>query len=142
LTIAQQCIIWRDTHFDKENASAIALRDFSGGACRDGELGCLPAETGGQCWSAVSLGRKETVLADSAAVFDQVKEIVVERLGVEDDKVTMEAEFIADLNADSLDIVGVISDLEDKFSLTINDTDANSIRTVGDAVELIAERSA
>jgi acyl carrier protein len=82
------------------------------------------------------------VLADTAAVFDQVKEIVVERLGVEDDKVTMEAEFIGDLNADSLDIVGVISDLEDKFSLTINDTDANNIRTVGDAVELIAERSA
>ena len=81
-------------------------------------------------------------MADTAAVFDQVKEIVVERLGVEDDKVTMEAEFIGDLNADSLDIVGVISDLEDKFSLTINDTDANNIRTVGDAVELIAERSA
>jgi acyl carrier protein len=82
------------------------------------------------------------VLADTTAVFEQVKEIVVERLGVEDDKVTMEAEFIGDLNADSLDIVGVISDLEDKFSLTINDTDANNIRTVGDAVELIAERSA
>ncbi len=81
-------------------------------------------------------------MADTATVFDQVKEIVVERLGVEDDKVTMEAEFIGDLNADSLDIVGVISDLEDKFSLTINDTDANNIRTVGDAVELIAERSA
>jgi acyl carrier protein len=93
-------------------------------------------------WSAVSWGRKETVLADTTAVFEQVKEIVVERLGVEDDKVTMEAEFIGDLNADSLDIVGVISDLEDKFSLTINDTDANNIRTVGDAVELIAERSA
>ena len=81
------------------------------------------------------------MLADTTAVFDQVKEIVVERLGVDDDKVTMEAEFIGDLNADSLDIVGVISDLEDKFSLTINDTDANNIRTVGDAVELIAERS-
>ena len=81
-------------------------------------------------------------MADTTAVFEQVKEIVVERLGVEDDKVTMEAEFIGDLNADSLDIVGVISDLEDKFSLTINDTDANNIRTVGDAVELIAERSA
>ena len=80
-------------------------------------------------------------MADTTAVLDQVKEIVVERLGVDDDKVTMEAEFIGDLNADSLDIVGVISDLEDKFSLTINDTDANNIRTVGDAVELIAERS-
>jgi len=96
---------------------------------------------GGPEWSAVSRVRKETVLADTTAVFDQVKEIVVERLGVDDDKVTMEAEFIGDLNADSLDIVGVISDLEDKFSLTINDTDANNIRTVGDAVELIAERS-
>lgn len=80
-------------------------------------------------------------MADTTAVFEQVKEIVVERLGVEDDKVTMEAEFIGDLNADSLDIVGVISDLEDKFGLTINDTDANNIRTVGDAVGLIAERA-
>ncbi len=89
----------------------------------------------------VMVVRKETVLADTASVFDQVKDIVTERLGVEDDKVTMEAEFIGDLNADSLDIVGVISDIEDKFSLTINDTDANNIRTVGDAVELIAERA-
>ncbi len=85
--------------------------------------------------------RKETMLADTASVFDQVKGIVTERLGVEDDKVTMEAEFIGDLNADSLDIVGVISDLEDKFSLTISDSDANNIRTVGDAVDLIAERA-
>ena len=87
------------------------------------------------------VGRKEAALADATAVFEQVKEIVTERLGVEDDKVTMEAAFIDDLNADSLDIVGVISDLEDKFNLTINDSDANNIRTVGDAVELIAERT-
>jgi acyl carrier protein len=119
-----------------------AHRGVAAGAYRDGESGCSPAIAGGRWRSAVSRGRKETVLADTTAVFDQVKEIVVERLGVEDDKVTMEAEFIGDLNADSLDIVGVISDLEDKFSLTINDTDANNIRTVGDAVELIAERSA
>lgn len=87
------------------------------------------------------VGRKEAALADTSTVFDQVKEIVTERLGVDDDKVTMEAEFIGDLNADSLDIVGVISDIEDKFNLTINDSDANNIRTVGDAVELIAERT-
>src|SRR5688500_12312691 len=104
---------------------------FSAAACRDGGLGCSPAVAGGHDWSAVSRVRKETWLAESTAVSDQVKEIVVERLGAEDDKVTMEAEFIGDLNADSLDIVGVISDLEAKFSLTINDTDANNIRTVG-----------
>ena len=74
-------------------------------------------------------------------VFEKVRTIVAERLGVEEDKVTMEAEFIGDLNADSLDLVGVISDIEDAFSLTIADSDMESIRTVGDAVELIAERS-
>lgn len=75
------------------------------------------------------------------AVFARVKGIVAERLGVEDDKITMEAEFINDLNADSLDLVGVISDIEDAFNLTIADADMESIRTVGDAVGLIEDRS-
>jgi acyl carrier protein len=74
-------------------------------------------------------------------VFERVRTIVAERLGVEEEKVTMEAEFIGDLNADSLDLVGVISDIEDAFSLTIADSDMENIRTVGDAVDLIAERS-
>ena len=74
-------------------------------------------------------------------VFEKVRTIVAERLGVEEEKVTMEAEFIGDLNADSLDLVGVISDIEDAFNLTIADSDMESIRTVGDAVDLIAERS-
>lgn len=75
------------------------------------------------------------------AVFEKVKGIVAERLGVDEDQVTMEAEFINDLNADSLDLVGVISDIEDAFNLTIADSDMESIRTVGNAVELIEERS-
>ena len=75
------------------------------------------------------------------AVFERVKGIVAERLGVEEEKITMEAEFINDLNADSLDLVGVISDIEDAFNLTIADSDMESIRTVGDAVGLIEERS-
>ena len=79
-------------------------------------------------------------LADEA-VFARVRSIVSERLGVEEEKVTLEAEFIGDLNADSLDLVGVISDLEDAFSLTIADSDMESIRTVGDAVSLIEERT-
>ena len=73
------------------------------------------------------------------AVFEKVKGIVAERLGVDEDKVTMEAEFV--LNADSLDLVGVISDIEDAFNLTIADSDMENIRTVGNAVDLIAERS-
>ena len=83
---------------------------------------------------------EETALANEA-VFERVRTIVAERLGVEEEKVTMEAEFINDLNADSLDLVGVISDLEDAFSLAIADSDMENIRTVGDAVELIAERT-
>ena len=79
-------------------------------------------------------------MADNG-VFERVRTIVAERLGVEEEKVTMEAEFIGDLNADSLDLVGVISDIEDAFSLTIADSDMENIRTVGDAVDLIAERS-
>ena len=75
------------------------------------------------------------------AVFERVKGIVAERLGVDEDKVTMDAEFINDLNADSLVLVGVISDIEDAFNLTIADSDMENIRTVGDAVELIGERS-
>jgi acyl carrier protein len=84
--------------------------------------------------------REETALANEA-VFERVRAIVAERLGVDEEKVTMDAEFINDLNADSLDLVGVISDIEDAFSLTIADSDMESIRTVGDAVDLIADRS-
>ena len=72
---------------------------------------------------------------------EKVTGIVAARLGVDEDKVTMEAEFVNDLNADSLDLVGVISDIEDAFNLTIADSDMENIRTVGNAVDLIAERS-
>ena len=65
---------------------------------------------------------------------------VVERLGVDDDKVTLEAEFIGDLNADSLDIVEVVMALEQEFELEIQDDEVESMRTVGDAVSYIEER--
>lgn len=74
-----------------------------------------------------------------AAVFERVQSIVAERLGVEEDKVTMEAEFIGDLNADSLDLVEVIMAMEQEFDLEIKDEDAENIRTVGDAVNYINE---
>ncbi len=73
-------------------------------------------------------------------VFEEVKEIIVDLLGVDPDKVTMEARFREDLEADSLDLVELIMALEDKFDAEIPDEDAQSITTVGEAVKYIQER--
>ncbi len=70
-------------------------------------------------------------------VFEKVKNIIIDQLGVNEDEVTLEASFIEDLNADSLDIVELISAFEDEFDLEISDADAEKIATVGDAVEHI-----
>ena len=70
-------------------------------------------------------------------MFDKVKEIVVEQLGVDEDSVTMNASFIDDLGADSLDIVELIMAFEDNFNVEIPDADAEKISTVGDVVEYI-----
>jgi acyl carrier protein len=78
----------------------------------------------------------------AATAYDRVRSIVAERLGVDEDKVTMEAEFIGDLNADSLDLVEVIMALEQEFGTEIKDEEAESIQTVGDAVRFIEERQA
>ena len=75
-----------------------------------------------------------------ASVYDRVRGIVAERLGVDEEKVTMEAEFIGDLNADSLDLVEVIMAMEQEFELEIKDEDAENIRSVGDAVTYIQEQ--
>ncbi len=74
-------------------------------------------------------------------VFEKVKEIVVEQLGVEEGEVSMEASFIDDLGADSLDIVELIMALEEEFDLEIPDKEAEKITTVGDAVEYIKAHS-
>ncbi len=76
-----------------------------------------------------------------ASVYERVQSIVAERLGVDEDKVTMDAEFIGDLNADSLDLVEVIMAMEQEFDLEIKDDDAENIRTVGDAVQFIQEHN-
>ena len=70
-------------------------------------------------------------------VFEKVKEIVVEQLGVEEDEVTMESSFIDDLGADSLDIVELIMALEEEFDIEVPDEEAEKITTVGDVVEYI-----
>lgn len=72
-------------------------------------------------------------------VFERVKEIIVEQLDVEEDKVTLEASFRDDLEADSLDVVELVMELEDEFDLEIADEEAEKIATVGDAVKYIEE---
>jgi len=76
-----------------------------------------------------------------ASVYDRVRSIVAERLGVDEEKVTMEAEFIGDLNADSLDLVEVIMAMEQEFGVEIKDEEAETIRTVADAVEYVTEHA-
>ena len=72
--------------------------------------------------------------------FTEVKTIIVDLLGVEDEKVTMEARFREDLEADSLDLVELIMAFEDKFGAEISDEDAQQISTVGEAVKYIDDR--
>jgi acyl carrier protein len=70
-------------------------------------------------------------------IYDRVKQIVVDRLGVEEAEVTLEASFKEDLGADSLDVVEFVMELEDEFDLEISDEDAEKISTVGQVVEYI-----
>ena len=74
-------------------------------------------------------------------VFDKVKEIIVEQLGVAEDAVTQESSFIDDLGADSLDIVELIMALEEEFDIEIPDSDAEKVVTVGDVVDYIKENA-
>ena len=72
-------------------------------------------------------------------ILDKVNAILVDQLGVDEDDVTLEANFIDDLNADSLDIVELIMALEQEFDTSIPDEEAERIVTVGDAVDYIRD---
>jgi len=74
-------------------------------------------------------------------IAERVKKIVVEHLGVEDDKVTEAASFIDDLGADSLDTVELVMAFEEEFGVEIPDDAAENIVTIGDAVKFISENS-
>jgi acyl carrier protein len=73
-------------------------------------------------------------------VVEKVTKIIVEKLGVEDSKVTLEASFINDLGADSLDTVELVMKFEEEFSIKIPDEDAEKITKVSDAVEYIQSK--
>ena len=72
-------------------------------------------------------------------IFEKVKGIIVEQLGVTEAAVTAEASFIDDLGADSLDIVELVMALEEEFDMEIPDTDAEKVVTVGDVVDYIKD---
>lgn len=73
--------------------------------------------------------------------FDKIKDLIVDQLQVDGDQVVMEASFIDDLGADSLDIVELIMAIEDEFDLEIPDGEAENIKTVGDAVNYIQKNA-
>ncbi len=70
----------------------------------------------------------------------QIKEAIVEKLGVEESKVTDNASFINDLGADSLDTVELIMELENRFNIQIPDEDQEKIQTVGDAISYVQSK--
>ncbi|HUP52162.1 MAG TPA: acyl carrier protein [Longimicrobiales bacterium] len=71
----------------------------------------------------------------------RVREIIVNELGVEPDKVTDSASFVEDLGADSLDTVELVMAFEEEFGVDIPDEDAEQMRTVGDAIAYLRKKS-
>tara|TARA_B110000967_G_scaffold157030_1_gene162109 strand:+ start:3591 stop:3836 length:246 start_codon:yes stop_codon:yes gene_type:complete len=70
-------------------------------------------------------------------IFEKIKDIIVSQLGIEEDKVLPAADFIKELDADSLDVVELVMAFEDAFDIEIEDEDASQISTVGDAIKFI-----
>src|SRR4249919_1860592 len=91
-------------------------------------------------WSS-DLRTRETPIEDHMSnVEDKVKDIIVEELGVEREKLTSEASFMEDLGADSLDTVELVMAFEKEFDIDIPDEDAEKLRTVGDAMKYLHDK--
>ena len=72
--------------------------------------------------------------------YDKIKEIVIDKLGIDDGKITMDAKFIDDLGADSLDTVELIMQFEEEFGIEIPDEEADGLLSVGQAVDYITNK--
>ena len=73
------------------------------------------------------------------STFDKIKEVIIDKLGVDESSITEEAHFVNDLGADSLDTVELIMEFEEEFSIEIPDEDAENITTVSSAIKYIDE---
>jgi acyl carrier protein len=80
-------------------------------------------------------------MADIGKIEERVKDIIVEELGVEREKLTAEASFMEDLGADSLDTVELVMAFEKEFDIDIPDEEAEKLRTVGDALKYLHEKT-
>ena len=78
---------------------------------------------------------------DRDELYEKVKVVIVDQLGVEEDDIADDASFVDDLGADSLDIVELVMALEEEFGVSIPDEQAEKIKTVGDAVDFITENA-
>lgn len=76
----------------------------------------------------------------SDVIDPKIKQIILEQLGVEPDKVTLEASFVDDLNADSLDIVELVMAMEENFDIEIPDKDTEQLKTVGDVQNYLKDK--
>ena len=74
-------------------------------------------------------------------VFDKIREIIVEQLDVDEEKVTADASITEDLGADSLDVVDLVMNIEESFDLEIPDEEVENIKTVGDIVKFIEAKT-
>lgn len=74
-------------------------------------------------------------------VFDKIREIIVEQLDVDEDKVTADASITEDLGADSLDVVDLVMSIEESFDIEIPDEEVENIKTVGDIVKFIEAKT-
>ena len=74
---------------------------------------------------------------DNMSTYDKVKDVIIDKLGIDEDAIKTDAHFVNDLGADSLDTVELIMEFEEEFGIEIPDEDAENITTVGSAVDYI-----
>ena len=74
-------------------------------------------------------------------MFEMVKKILAEQLDVSEDRITMDANIVEDLEADSLSVMQVIMELEEEFNISVGDSDLNNLHTVGDIVRFVEEKT-
>ena len=109
-----------------------AVGDSSETVCR------LPSQSRAATWR----GETEGEVVDRDKAVEEVRAILVEQLGVDPAEVTVESSFQEDLNADSLDLVELIMEMEDRFKIKIPDEEAEKIATVGQAVDYVLANTA